>query len=213
MLSSPTRNRLIDVAAGRFWSQGFAATSLAEIVAEAEVHGGSLYHFFRTKEVLLLAVLERHRQDLDRKIFAPALARYSEPIDRIFGVFEVYRQLLEESGCAMGCPIGNLVLEVSDSYPAVREELAKLFDVWAGRILELLEAARGSLPSNVDPEGLSRFVLTVMEGGLMQAKAARSLQPFDASVENLRRYFDALLKAAPSGSDRPGQAQSRGGPK
>ena len=213
MLSSPTRDRLIDVAAARFWSQGFASTSLAEIVAEAEVHGGSLYHFFRTKEALLLAVLERHREELDRQVFAPALARYSEPVDRIFGVLEVYRQFLEESGCAMGCPIGNLVLEVSDSYPAVREELAKLFDVWAGRILELLEAARGSLPSNVDPEGLSRFVLTVMEGGLMQAKAARSLQPFDASVENLRRYFDALLKAASSGSDRPGQAQSRGGPK
>lgn len=209
MPSSPTRDRLIDVAATRFWSQGFASTSLAEIVAEAEVHGGSLYHFFRTKEALLLAVLERHREELDRQVFAPALARYSEPVDRIFGVLEVYREFLEESGCSMGCPIGNLALEVSDSHPAVREKVAEIFDVWAGRILELLEEARGSLPVNVDLEGLSRFVLTVMEGGLMQAKAGRRLQPFDVSVENLRRYFDGLLKAAHPGRIDPTKPEFR----
>jgi hypothetical protein len=44
----------------------------------------------------------------------------------------------------------------------------------------------------MDCASLSRFVLTVMEGGVMQARAHRSLVPFDASVEHLRAYFKLL---------------------
>jgi len=43
---------------------------------------------------------------------------------------------------------------------------------------------------------LARFVLTVMEGGLMQARAAGELRPFDESVAQLRAYFDALEEKA-----------------
>jgi AcrR family transcriptional regulator len=184
---------LIDVAAERFWRQGFAATSLSQILEEAEVHGGSLYHFFRSKERLLLAVLDYHREKLETDIFAPAISRYQDPIQRVFGVLEVYRDFLGESRCAMGCPIGNLALEVSDTHTAVRERVAAVFNDWCALMCGLLEEAREELPADVDLDGLSRFVLTVMEGGLMQAKAERNLAPFDSSVAHLRRYFDALL--------------------
>ncbi len=192
--SSPTRDRLINVAAARFWAKGFSSTSLAEIVAGAQANGGSLYHFFRTKEALAIAVLDRHREELDRQIFAPAAERHDDPVEQVFAVLDVYRSFLERSGCAMGCPIGNLALEISDLHPAVREKAAEVFDSWTDRIQAMLEAARDRLPARTDVPGLARFVLTVMEGGVMQAKAQRSLEPFDASVAHLRRYFDGLLE-------------------
>ena len=43
---------------------------------------------------------------------------------------------------------------------------------------------------------LARFVLTVMEGGLMQARAAGDLKPFDESVAELRGYFSLLEQRA-----------------
>ena len=39
--------------------------------------------------------------------------------------------------------------------------------------------------------------LSVMEGAVMQARARKSLEPFDASVAELRRYFDLLLAEQP----------------
>ncbi len=175
------------------WRQGFHCTSLAAILEEAEVHGGSLYYFFPSKESLVLAVLDRHAEVLDEQIFAPALRRSDDPLDQIFHVLAVYREFLEASACTMGCPIGNLALEVSDTHPLLRKHVAGIFDQWAARILELLKEARDVLPTDVSLRGLSRFVLTVMEGGVMQAKAQRSLEPFDDSVTHLRRYFDSLL--------------------
>lgn len=188
-----TRERLVAAAAELFWGRGYEATALADVLAEAGANGGSLYHYFGTKENLLLAVLDRRMEQLETEIFEPVRRLHDDPVERVFGVLEFYRRFLEECGLARGCPIGNLALELGDTHPRVRERLARLFDAWADGIREFLVEAEG-LPDDSDPESLSRFVLTVMEGGVMQARTARSLEPFDASVRHLRTYLDGLLE-------------------
>jgi hypothetical protein len=63
---------------------------------------------------------------------------------------------------------------------------------WTAAIEGCLKDASARFPADMDCASLSRFVLTVMEGGVMQARAHRSLVPFDASVEHLRAYFKLL---------------------
>ena len=96
--------------------------------------------------------------------------------------------------CAYGCPIGSLALELHEPDPPVRALLAANFEAWVGAIVDCLEAAADRLPLDLDRTSLAQFVLTVMEGGVMQSRTHRSLENFDASVENLRRYFDYLLQ-------------------
>jgi hypothetical protein len=43
---------------------------------------------------------------------------------------------------------------------------------------------------------IAGFVLTVMEGAVMQARTYRDLRPFDAAVATLRDYFTTLQRAA-----------------
>jgi hypothetical protein len=50
------------------------------------------------------------------------------------------------------------------------------------------------LPADVDRTALSAYVLTVMEGGLMQSKTYRTLEPFESAVGQLRDHFDRLLE-------------------
>jgi AcrR family transcriptional regulator len=45
-MGSDTRARLLEAAAQLFREQGYAATGLKQITAEAEAPWGSLYHFF-----------------------------------------------------------------------------------------------------------------------------------------------------------------------
>jgi hypothetical protein len=96
----------------------------------------------------------------------------------------------------MGCPIGNLALEVADDHPEARALIHRNFDNWAGHVKSWLDAAADRLPRDCDRAVLARFILTVMEGGLMQARAAGGLRPFDESVAQLRKYIDALVRLA-----------------
>lgn len=188
-----TRERLVMTARDLFLKQGYAATGVAQILKAADANSGSLYHYFPTKEDLLLAVLEWYRENLWTAVLEPVWQRVSDPVERIFGVLDGYRQMLAFTNCGMGCPIGNLALEVSDALPAARTLIAQNFTNWRDAARFALEDARDRFPEDVDFEQLATFVLTTMEGGVMLSRAYRSLAPFDAAVTQLRDYFDRLL--------------------
>lgn len=188
-----TRDKLVEVARRLFHQHGYRRTGIAEILREAEINSGSLYYFFPAKEDLLVAVLERYLELLRPRIIDPAFERVSDPLDRVFAVLDGYRRQLIESGCKEGCPIGNLALEMSDEYPRIRELVAENFANWCAAVEECLHELSNRLPEETDMAQLAAFVLTVMEGGVMQARAQVSLEPYESAVEVLRDYFDRLL--------------------
>jgi len=190
-----TSERLVNTAMMLFMAKGYQSTSVADILREAGANSGSLYHAFPTKQDLLLAVLERYRQGIGPMLLDPAWQGVDDPIERIFALLARYRAGLEMTDCTYGCPIGSLALEIHEPDPPVRELLAANFDGWVAAIKGCLDAAVDRLPSGTDTNALAQFVLTVMEGGVMQSRTHRTLQAFDASVAGLRDYLDRLLAA------------------
>lgn len=192
-MKSDTRARLVEAARELFLQQGYGATGVAQILNAADANSGSLYYFFPTKEDLLHAVLEKYKEMLYPMVMQPVFARVTDPIERVFGVLDGYRQMLIITQCGVGCPIGNLALEVADSLPAARELVAENFVGWRDAIKLCVDAAADRLPEGTDPERVAWFVLTTMEGGVMLSRTFRSLEPFDCVVTSLRDYFERLL--------------------
>jgi TetR/AcrR family transcriptional repressor of nem operon len=189
---SDTRQRLLETAFQLFHEQGYHATGVATILREAGVNPGSMYHFFSSKDDLLLKVLEFALDYLEPMVMGPVEAEAVDPIERVFALLRQYRTRIGANECRMGCPIGNLALEVSDGNPQARELIHRNFENWAGRVEGWLNDAGDALPGELDRAKLARFVLTVMEGGLMQARAAGHMGPFDDSVAVLRDHFARL---------------------
>jgi TetR/AcrR family transcriptional regulator, transcriptional repressor for nem operon len=191
-----TRDRIILAGLRLFAAKGYQSTSIVDLLQEADAHSGSFYHFFPTKQDLLLAVLKTYRDGIEPMLLAPAWDGILDPIAKVFALLAVYRRALENSGCTYGCPIGSLALELHEPDPPVRELLSVNFSGWVSHIRACLDAARIRLPRSVNTEQLATFVLTTMEGGVMQARTHRSLSAFDASVASLHDYFDRLEATA-----------------
>jgi AcrR family transcriptional regulator len=179
-----------------FLEKGYGATSVADVLRAARANSGSLYHFFPTKQDLLLAVLDRYRVEIRPRLLGPAWKGVRDPIERVFALLRAYRRLLVETDCLYGCPIGSLALELHEPDPPVRRKLAANFDGWTGAVQECLEKARERLPADADPRELAVLVLATMEGAVMQARTHRTLETFDASVRRLRDYFSRLRRDA-----------------
>jgi AcrR family transcriptional regulator len=199
-----TRERLVMAAARLFHEQGYHATGVATIVREADVNPGSLYHFFPGKEQLLEATLIWRLENLRPIVTDPVEAVGSDGIERVFGLLARYRQGLSMTGCRQGCPVGNLALELSDDHPDIRRLLEANFDNWLDVVAGWIGDETGRLPRGTNCRGLAGLVLTVMEGGIMRARARSSLEPFDESVAQLRNYFDLMLVRG-----RKGQLRTR----
>jgi AcrR family transcriptional regulator len=199
-----TRARLLEAARYLFWEKGYTATGMAEILERAEANSGSFYHFFNSKEALLLAVLDSYLEGLEPVIVRPAFARHRDPIQRIFAILHGYRGRLVETGCRYGCPLGRLALEIEAENLPAHSRIAANFTGWIGAVRACLEAARDRFPPSLDLDALATFVLTTMEGGVLQSRSCRRLEPFDQSVAQLRNYF-ACLTGEPSPRKKKGK--------
>lgn len=175
-----------------FWLKGYGSTSIADILSRSQVNSGSLYHYFPGKQDLLVAVLEAYRDGIGPMLLEPAWAGVDDPIERIFALLAKYRSLIVETDCSYGCPIGSLALEIHEPDPVVRERMAQNFDGWTAAVRTCLEAAGDRLPADLDRQATAEFVLTVMEGAVMQARTYRDVAYFDRAVAQLRRHFKAL---------------------
>jgi len=192
--TSDTRSRLLLTAMQLFWEKGYHSTSIADVLQAAKVNSGSLYYFFPSKADLLAAVLDLYHEGIGPMLLEPACAGVEDPIERIFALLARYRKSLADTDCFYGCPIGSLALELHEPDPAVRERLARNFDAWIEAVAECLLQAKSRLPADLNRRELAQFVLTTMEGGVMQARTFRDIDYFDAAVRQLRHYFKGLIK-------------------
>ena len=184
-----TRQRLTEAARHLFWEKGYAATGLSDILARANANSGSFYHFFESKDALLRSVLETYVDMLEPHVLAPVRAASTGPIDLVFGLLESYRARLLATSFAYGCPIGRLALELDPENVPAHDLIAQNFDAWKAAVAAAV--ARATLPN---PDDVAAFVLTVMEGAVMQSRAHRSIEPFDACVRQLHLHLDALAR-------------------
>ena len=212
--SLPTRERLVQAAVYLFYAKGYEATGMAELLAYAQANSGSFYHFFDGKEDLLLEVLRWYQQNLEPVLIRPLYEQIPDPIERIFGLLDGYRQRILMTECTFGCPIGRLALEVAPERVEVHKLLAANFTGWWRAVEQCLRDAGERLPRDLDREQLAQFVLTAMEGGVMQSRAYRTVVPFDRAVAQLRDYFQRLEREAAQRerrSPRPGKRKRRTG--
>jgi TetR/AcrR family transcriptional repressor of nem operon len=201
-MADDTKDRLVVTALQLFSEKGYESTSVTDILRAAKANSGSLYHFFPTKQDLLLEVLRRYRDGIGPMLLEPAWAGVDDPIERIFALLAGYRRALASTECLYGCPIGSLALEIHEPDPEVRELLAVNFDGWVAAVEGCYTAAGDRLPADCDRHALAVLTLNVMEGGVMQSRTYRALTTFDLSVAMLRDYVTRLGKEAKQERDK-----------
>jgi AcrR family transcriptional regulator len=114
------RERILRTAYELFTQEGFTAVGVDRIVADAGVAKTSLYRYFRSKDDLVVAVLERHESLWTQGLLEAESARRAQsPADRPDAIVELVNEWLRGDGYG-GCLFINSVLEVHDRSPAIR---------------------------------------------------------------------------------------------
>ena len=191
-MNKDTRTRIVQAAMELFWLKGYGSTSIADILSRSQVNSGSLYYFFPGKQDVLIAVLEAYRDGIGPMLLEPAWGQVEDPVEKVFSLLQLYRRALVESDCTYGCPIGSLALELHEPDPPVRELMAANFNAWVAAVEACFAAAADRLAPGADFRALAELALSVMEGGVMQARTHRDIAHFDRAIGQLRIHVDAL---------------------
>ena len=174
-----TRARIVDAAAELFYERGVSATGLGDVIAASGTGKGQLYHFFTDKGDLVSAVI-RHQVE-------GTLAPQRElGVHRLDDLQEWARQavLQHEQSPVMRCPLGSLVVELSDRDADAASALEAGFAQWrelmSGWIAELQR--RGEARTDLPADDLTDSLLAAYQGGLVLARSRGDLRPLETAL-------------------------------
>lgn len=193
------RARILDAAAEVFQSHGYHSTSTHDIMRAAGVTGGALHHHFPTKKALAVAVIrERVAQAVEQTWIEPVRSA-NTAAQGILGVLEQIADGLEDRNVVLGCPLGNLAVELSLAAPDFRDPIQEIFAYWRRTIAQKLRAdqAAGVLPK-LDADAFATFVVASYSGSIALAKAEQAADP----LRTCARQLAAAMQTQARRSDR-----------
>ena len=188
-----TRAAIIEAAAAMLYQQGVAATSLDDILAASGTGKSQLYHYFKDKSDLVVAVIERQTEIVLQA--QPALMQ----IDSMAGVEHWAQGILavhEVPGGPFACPLGTMAAELKND-PAYRGPIAAAFQRWQSLLAEGLirMQMRGELRPDEDPHRLAAMLIAALQGGMLLGRVAGDTAvlraTLEAAVDDIRRRIDA----------------------
>jgi len=181
---SPVRRKLLDVAEDLALRKGFWSTSFAGICQKAGINRGNFYYYFKTKEALLNAVIER-RLEIVAANLAAIEKTHDDPRRRVLGYVDNLMQKADVYS-QFGCPVGSLVVELAKRSPAHVPTLARAFD----RTIDWLEAQFAQFADG--PRDKAMHVHQIFQGAIVQAAAWRSSAPLELARRHLAGWVNSL---------------------
>src|SRR5215475_4519800 len=115
------RSKILDAALTVIREKGYAATTVDDLCAAAEVTKGAFFHHFASKDDLGVAAAN-HWSETTGALFAEApYHRHRDPLDRVLAYLDFRRELLRGSVPEFTCLVGTMVQEVYETNPSIRK--------------------------------------------------------------------------------------------
>lgn len=189
MKTQATRDRLIRAAAKLAGTKGFDRTSVQEVMDEAGVGKGSLFHHFASKEALGLAVLEQDREEFMSMLDGCFATKRG--VEALACFFEAAFRKHSANGFKGGCLWGNTALEMSDSNPAFIAPVDAVFREWTDKVRKAIEQgqAEGQVRTDTPAADLALLVVSTIEGGIMLSRLRKEEAPMRTCLDLLRRVL------------------------
>ena len=211
--SATARERLLQAGMQRIRAQGFAATSVDELCADAGVTKGAFFHHFPSKEGLGVALAEYWKTITGAFFARAAYHRLADPVARVLGYIDLRIELVSGPPERFSCVAGTLLQENFASSAPIRAACADSILSHAGTLeADIAAALAARKVTDADPASLARYLQTVTQGAFVLAKTAdpeHAAARARESLGHLRRYFELLL-GEPRSTAQPSPTTTKG---
>jgi TetR/AcrR family transcriptional repressor of nem operon len=180
----------VERAMGVFWSRGYHATALPDLLRATRLSRGSLYAAFGDKHSLFLRALDRYIADaLTRMEFE--LDPRGAPIDGLRAYLAGYVDRTSGANGRRGCLLVATAMELAGRDTEVDRRIASFFKVMEARVADALCRAKaaGKLADGVEPSSAARILVCFVEGLRVVGKTAPTRVASQATVEALLDRF------------------------
>ena len=196
------REQILDIAEAGILTKGFGATSIDEIIVEAEITKSGFFYHFRDKNELARALLQRYLDSEEmilNQVFDRARELHDDPLHGFLIALKLLSEMMADlpsghPGCLVATYCYNERLFDRDVQDINREAALQ----WRARFLKDFQEIAALYPprEEVDFDALADMVSTIVEGGIVMSKAVREPKVLSEQIMLLRSYVKLLFMPA-----------------
>lgn len=186
-----TKERIIKQAAELFNQQGYAGSSISDIMRATQLQKGGIYNHFQSKQELALAAFDFASGQASKR-FLIAIKGKCNAIERLQAILSVFRSYIDDPPLAGGCPILNTAIESDDTNPALRDRVQKAMDTWRNLICRIINKgiSKGEICSNVEADTVATIMISTIEGAVMMSKLYGNPIHLERAINHLNEYME-----------------------
>ncbi len=162
-MATSKRDHLVETALGLFCRDGFHATGIDRILAEAGVAKMTLYKHFKSKDELILAVLHRRDEQFRNGFMRDVERAGGSPRVRLLALFDVLGDWFKGRGFT-GCTFINASAEYSNTDDPIHAAAAEHKRLVLAYIRRLADASGAD-----GAEDLAHHLFLLIEGAIVAA--------------------------------------------
>lgn len=187
MTDNNIRDRIINTSYLLMLNRGYKGTTIEDILNEVSISKGSLYYYFISKRCIANAIMD---EIIKKKFFITwhDVHKDKNPIKNIIKKINITYKERSNDISLNGCPLGNLILELSSVDPEFSKKTNSILKMWSSYIKKAINKSWriGILNKNVDPGRVADFVVASIEGCILVAKSYHD-------KKKLRSCFDSII--------------------
>jgi TetR/AcrR family transcriptional regulator, transcriptional repressor for nem operon len=189
-----TRRLLLERAFEQIHLHGFQSTSVSMILKDSGVTKGALYHHFKNKDEIGYAVVDEVVRKEIEELWVRPLETTDDPVTVIIQTLTQFKETMTPEEMQRGCPLNNLIQEMSPIDPVFKEKLGKVLDLWRSTLTDAFRRGiqSGTVSQAVDPVAVAQFIITIIEGFSSLAKNCQDLSLLIQSMGEFFRYLGTL---------------------
>ena len=187
------RKEIVNAAFELMLEKGYEDTGMQDILSKIGATKGCIYYYFKSKKDIAVAVIDEvikpHYQSVWGNFY-----KSDDPLKALCLVIDGIYNSNAERLSKTGCPLGNLILEISAKDAILAEHTAGVIAIWRSFLETGLQKAKdaGIIRANSGISSISSFIIASFEGCIMMSKSNQSKETLRDCFGSLKNYILSL---------------------
>ncbi|SMD32249.1 transcriptional regulator, TetR family [Reichenbachiella faecimaris] len=195
----PTRAKILTESKNLVLQNGFAGTTIDQILGKTGITKGAFFYHFKSKSDLAKALIEEYIEN-DKAELAHALkdteAYISNPFDRLLHFVQWFIDLLTELEEIPGCLYASYSYEPSHFNDDIKKYISESILMWRGVFNQMLTEVLKSHTTKmeIDTKSLADHFVVILEGSFIVSKAINRKEISAKQLKHFKNYLEIVFE-------------------
>lgn len=190
-----TKEKILSQAAELFNQQGYAGSSISDIMRVTRLQKGGIYNHFKSKDDLALQAFDYAIAQISKR-YIVELRSKRHAVERLQAIINVFRSHTDNPTIKGGCPLLNTAVESDDAHPALRERAEAAMNSWRDMICRVIQKGiqKGEIRPTVNADEVATIIIATLEGAVMMSKLYGDAIHIERVINYLNNYIESHLR-------------------